>query len=438
MRVAGLMAICDFPMWEMCAKELCEVADDVYVRFDGVQGDPEILRRLREVMGAKLRKVQVVREAWHPPEWREDMIRMLDNAEHKPDVVLVPDQDEVFGDGLREELAAFWASDKRGMMFSYEPLATHDGRGLNGNVPYPPEPHMKAFKWERGLSYWPWHRHAIVARYVNPACWWTAKTKIKHYCAYTDGLADAKKWRSDTPAKLADKPITLLGFGASAKQGVRLAGEVWSLNNCYETFETGTLKYITRIFDMHRFGPRGKAVVFDKETGLFTEKQLQNRDFLLAGDGKTHVWHLDELGRLGHRIVLHEPHHAITNSEAFPVQKIEAYLGGVSLWGGTGAYMVAAAVFEGATEIVLYGFDQMDWEHVLQRESMAWWLGFAAGRGIKLSGELAILRRHTRRYGYDYGPEWDERCNAELWRGYPFEVRMKTGSTSVAGDLFRK
>ena len=414
MKIAAILALSDFPMWEQTVRHLCLLCDELYVRFDGVAGDPEIYRALPKVAGNKLRHIHVAQQPWHPPEWREDGLRMLDDT--KPDIVVALDQDELFGDGISEEIERFAASDKDAMMFGYEPLVTRDRRTVNGGAPYPPEPHMKVFRWKPGLSYYPWHRHGgVVAKYVNKACHWNATTKISHYCAYTEGLEAGKQWRSDIPGARADRAVTLLGFGPSSHQpNLPVAGEIWSLNNCYEVFAPSSMKYCTRIFEMHKMEKRGLD-------------QMK--------DGRTHAWHLDQLGRMGHRIIMQHPHPNIAMSEAYPIEEVVSSFG-LKYFTGTPAYMVAMAIKEHYSEIRVYGFDQMDWEHILQRESFVWWLGFAAGRGMAVSGKLTFLERGRRLYGYEYGPEFDEQCQRDLWRGFPFEIKFKEPTRAMAGDMY--
>ena len=433
-RVVAVVAMSSFPFWRERLEALKSVCDEIYVRFDGVQGDPEMLRELQAAAGDKLKHVRVSDEPWKPPMWREDGLRLLDDV--KPDIVLCPDEDEEFGDGFLAELRTFWQSDKLGMMLEYEPLVTHDGKIINDGAPYPPEPHMKAYKWRAGLSYWPWHRGGgVMSQYFNPSCQWRAKTRLRHYCCYTPGLLAMKKWRSDRPQARAQKSVTLLGFGPSSKTDKPVAGEIWTLNNCYEVFAANTMRYVTRIYEMHGFGPRTEREMWDAGSGEFVRRSPPDRNAMRARDGRTHVWHLDALGRMGHRVVMQQPHPRITNSETYPLDLIAAQLG-ATFFTGSGAYMVAQAIAEGYSHIRVYGFDQMDYEHLLQRYSMIWWLGYAAGRGIRVDGALTFMEVFgKRRYGYDYGPEWDKQCNEDLWRGFPMRVEFKQVSPSIAGDM---
>ncbi|GAH89513.1 unnamed protein product, partial [marine sediment metagenome] len=192
-----------------------------------------------------------------------------------------------------------------------------------------------------------------------------------------------------------------------------LAGEAWALNNAYEVFSPKVIQRMTRIYEMHQPHKRVKE---------------------MGKDGKSHFWHLDQSGRRGHRIIMHQPHPNIVNSEAYPLHEMESKTG-LRMWSGTGCYMIAQAILERFTEIRVYGFDQKDWEHTRQREAFTGWLTFALGLGIVVSGRPAFVARHKRRYGYDYGPEWDHQCNVEACEGLPVFMVPKKPTPSMRGQL---
>ena len=413
MRVAAIVAMSNFPYWWHTIKCLSRQIDDLYVRYDSTCGDPEILRFIDDVSGGKLKALVVATDPWRCPEWREEGLRMLDDVppELIPDIVLAPDQDEVFGDGLAEDLNRLMVSKESGLMFSYEPLESDDGRLINRGIPYPPDPHMKAFKYKRGLSYFPYHGDARIGVYHND--WIMAQSKIKHYAAWTQAMQDSKKWRSHTQISRGKKAVTLVGFGPSSKGEIQPVGEIWSLNNAYEALSKEAFRRCTRIFEMH---------------------QLVKRDDN-AGDGKPHLWHLGECGKEGRRIILQEKTDKIPGSETYPLMDIIGKLG-VNWFTGTPPYMLAMAILEGYNHIRVYGMDQMDWQHMIQRECFAGWVMYACGRGVHVDGELTFLKRHTKRYGYDYGPEWDDYQNEILWQGHPLEIKYKIESRSVQGKLY--
>lgn len=415
-KIVAIMAVNRFPLWKKAYYAVEQLVDEVYVRFDGINGDPEILKELYGMKG-KLKGCNVVASRWSCPEWREECLRMLDGHCSEGDVVIALDEDETFGDGIREEIALFRISDKRGMMFSYAPLESDDKRVINGGRPYPEKPHMKVFKWKDGLSYYPYHGNGKPATYHREESQYSARTKIHHWSAYTRGLEEMKHWRNDMPGKRAKKVVTLLGFGLSASQGIEAAGEIWSMNDCYNVMPKDLMRNVTRIYEMH---------------------DLDKRKSVLTVDGKSHLGELDRLGRLGHRIICQKPDPRITGSEAYPIDELRR-LGYPMYFTGTPVYLLAQAVLEGFTEIRMYGLDQLDWEHQLQRQAWIFWCGIAMGRGIDLGGSVTFLKVFAERlYGYEYGPEWDDECTRLQWLGFPFEVKMKVESRAQSGDLYHK
>ena len=249
-------------------------------------------------------------------------------------------------------------------------------------------------------------------------------------------MEKSKHWKSNTPDFKGIKAVTLIAFGPSANADMQARGEVWSLNNCYEVLPKGAIDRCTRIYDMHKFGERtgGKWDIIAKSIDV---AQLSNRDKLKSGDGRPHIERLNELALQGRRIILQEPHPAIANSERYPIEEI-VRITGMDWFMGTPCYLVAQAIVEGYTHISLYGLDQMDWEHTLQRECFVGWIMYAIGRGIQIDGALSWLNGIDRRYGYDFGPEFDGWCEELLWRGHPLKIHYKIPSRVVEGELCKK
>jgi hypothetical protein len=252
-------------------------------------------------------------------------------------------------------------------------------------------------------------------------------------------MEQAKHWRSHTPNFKAVKKVTLLGFGPTADKMPDDGTEIWSVNNCYDVFMPKVMDRITRIFEMHTFGPRLEP--HWQENAKFLDRdEMENRDKMVGAKGERHVDVLSECGRAGRRIIMQKPHPEIYNSEALDVNAIVRKMG-IDWFLGTPCYMIAQAILEKYTHIDCYGIDQMDWEHYIQRECFAGWIMFAVGRGIKVGGCQTWLDRYKKyglkRYGYDFGPEWCEWCEKTLWQGFPISVRFKTESRIVNGDLYK-
>jgi len=399
MRVAAIMALGSFPYWRYTLTELAKIADDIYLNYDKNAGDPEMLRFVHEVLGDKLAGVRITESPWQCPNWREECLRMLGEVpdQERPDIIVCPDQDEVFGDGIKDDLQRLWLSDKNSMQFHYDPLPASDGRVINEGLPYPPDPHVKAFKYREDLSYLPYHGDGKIAQYHNSII--DATSKIKHYTAYTPAMEAVKPWRSHTNNTKATKAVTIIGFGPSSQvRDLTAIGEVWTMNNGYDVLCPELYEMTTRIFEMHQ---REKLEARDKENG-------------------THHWH--NLGKQGdrRRIIMQQPWDDIKGSERYPIDAIvESNPVGMDWFAGSPCYLLAMAIYEGYNHIRLYGLDQLDWEHISQRECFASWCSYAMGKGIVIDGVQSYLEKYTKRYGYDYGPEWDQYQEDLLWAGHP-------------------
>jgi len=188
MKIVGQMALSFFPMWKECLISLRDKVDELYLRFDLLNGNKNIINEIISITDNKLKHLLLSNSEWNNSTmiWREEMFRLLDTV--KPDIVVMADHDEVFQETLNSEIAEFFKSDKLGMMLDYfEPMPTID------HVPipkYPPRPHMKVIKWKPDLSYIPYLSRLRI--YPNEKDWWNAKTKIIHYSHYTKELREKK------------------------------------------------------------------------------------------------------------------------------------------------------------------------------------------------------------------------------------------------------
>ena len=195
MHTALMISLYDVPHCQDTLKAVAPYCDHAVIRVD----NKCCLDKLDiAVFCADLFETAVVYPSdltWNRWNWREEMLRKLDHV--APDLVLCPDEDERFGVTLQDDIDAFMASDRNAMMFSYHtPMPTDDGRVLFDGRPYPGMPHMKAFKWSKGLTYRPYQGFARVTNYAAPGMHYHAKTKIWHYCCYTQEMRDKHemKW----------------------------------------------------------------------------------------------------------------------------------------------------------------------------------------------------------------------------------------------------
>jgi hypothetical protein len=189
MKVVATVALSDFPYWRMCMEKLRTQVDEIHVRIDGTK--PNKLDELKESKLAD--NIYVSNLEWNRWNWRQEMLEMVKDS--KPDIVLIPDHDEIYKDGIIEELKEFWASGKDMMFFDFITM-TDDNRiipELNGK-PYPSLAHCSAFRWKPELTYFPYCGLAQPTNYANiPDNRFYAKTKIEHYCMWTKELEEEKK-----------------------------------------------------------------------------------------------------------------------------------------------------------------------------------------------------------------------------------------------------
>ena len=88
----------------------------------------------------------------------------------------------------------------------------------------------------------------------------------------------------------------------------------------------------------------------------------------------------------------------LPNATPYPFDEVVGMVG--DYFESSLSYMVALAIFEGAEEIGLWGVTMSD-DYWLQRPNMEYLLGFAKGRGIKVSipDKCPLLKHETERYG---------------------------------------
>ena len=102
-----------------------------------------------------------------------------------------------------------------------------------------------------------------------------------------------------------------------------------------------------------------------------------------------------------------EPFADNPNAVLFPVDRLAATFR--DYFSCTFAYQIALAVDEGFREIAVHGLELAygtQREATVERACVDWWLGFAEGRGIKITiPPDDHVVRHWWRYGFDY---WEE------------------------------
>ena len=141
---------------------------------------------------------------------------------------------------------------------------------------------------------------------------------------------------------------------------------------------------------------------------------------------------------------LHSKIEGMPNVDRYPIEEITKKFG-VDYFGCGIDYIVALAIYSGATEIHLYGiWMAQGTEYAHQKPSLEFWLGYAMGAGIKIhihGAYSAILRTYNGlMYGYETHQKWvnkyfpDQISLAELIERYEREPE-KTGIESVPVDM---
>ncbi len=98
-------------------------------------------------------------------------------------------------------------------------------------------------------------------------------------------------------------------------------------------------------------------------------------------------------------VIMQEKHDDIPRSEAYPLERATREVG--DYFGSSIAYMASLAILEEVEEIGLWGVDLRDnFDH--ERPNIEFLIGFAAGRGIKVTlPERTVLK--SRRLVNNYG-----------------------------------
>ena len=107
---------------------------------------------------------------------------------------------------------------------------------------------------------------------------------------------------------------------------------------------------------------------------------------------------------------LHSEIEGMPNVERYPIEEITKEFQ-IDYFGSGIDYIIALAIYKGATEIHLYGIWMAQGsEYAHQKPSVEFWLGYAMGKGIKIviHGKYsAILRTHNGLlYGYQTHQQW--------------------------------
>lgn len=131
--------------------------------------------------------------------------------------------------------------------------------------------------------------------------------------------------------------------------------EIWELNGVYSMIDFPSITNITRHFDIHTL-----EVIKKQPSGYF-----------------------DWLQRLNIPVYMQEKHPEVPTAIKYPLDEILA-LFPRRYFNNSISFMIALAVYEGYTDISLYGVDMaVDGEYGSQRPSCEYMIGYCEGKGIK-------------------------------------------------------
>jgi hypothetical protein len=120
--------------------------------------------------------------------------------------------------------------------------------------------------------------------------------------------------------------------------------------------------------------------------------------------------HFDELKEKDIEAYLHSEFGDMPNVKRYPIEEIRKEFNGIDYFGSGIDYIIALAIYEGATEIHIYGvYMKGGSEYAHQKPSVEFWLGVCVGRDIHIEvhGLTTLLRTHNGlMYGYQTPQKW--------------------------------
>lgn len=110
---------------------------------------------------------------------------------------------------------------------------------------------------------------------------------------------------------------------------------------------------------------------------------------------------VEEINRLGIPVVTGKKYKFLPTAIPFPIDEMP-----VKYFTNSIAYMIAYAIYKGATEIDLYGISFfVKHEFLVERPCVEFWIGLAIARGIKVNVHdpttIECCRPFQKLYGYD-------------------------------------
>ena len=132
--------------------DLSKYVKDIYVNLN----DPTEKNRKIVEKHPNVKKIVYTSNAngnWRQSLQRGITVRMLDEV--KPDIVVFPDDDEIFPPDLIKILKDFWKSKKKALYFTMDYCWNNENQIRVDSV-FGRMHHVRAFKWEPNLTYHPY------------------------------------------------------------------------------------------------------------------------------------------------------------------------------------------------------------------------------------------------------------------------------------------
>lgn len=176
--------------------------------------------------------------------------------------------------------------------------------------------------------------------------------------------------------------------------------EIWSMNNAYAHVRRRNLW-----FEIHPI---------KKENGKYYRRKLIKPgifEYVTDFRGAKVEEYLMELARLDIPVLMQQKWDIIPKSEPYPIDKAVKTFG--TYFTNSVSYMIAFALMQGATDIGCYGVDMATGsEYGPQRPSCEFFLGIAAGMGVKVTiPPAADLLKTKFLYGFQEREQaaWEEK-----------------------------
>jgi len=149
--VACFMAHHDDQFIDRFLENLSQFTDEFYINLN--EASPYTEKVCREHKNTKAIIETKNDGNWHQGHQRELTVRMLDDV--KPDIVLFPDTDELYGDDLKFTLEKFWDAHKKGLWFELKYCWGAENT-VRLDRHFKKMVHIRAFKWQPNLTYDPY------------------------------------------------------------------------------------------------------------------------------------------------------------------------------------------------------------------------------------------------------------------------------------------